>query len=81
MAQMWPPPKPKLAQEEFDEAVKTNVEDFDMQVGRLARQGVGGQAVSMIFHMKELELDDLVCTATERRSCGKRGKGVRVARV
>lgn len=35
MAQMWPPPKPKLAQEEFDEAVKTNVEDFDMQVRRL----------------------------------------------
>ncbi|GAX81213.1 hypothetical protein CEUSTIGMA_g8645.t1 [Chlamydomonas eustigma] len=30
MAQMWPPPKPKLAQEEFDESVKTNMEDFDM---------------------------------------------------
>jgi hypothetical protein len=32
MAQMWPPPKPKLAQEEFDESVKINMEDFDMNV-------------------------------------------------
>mmetsp|Transcript_20935 Transcript_20935/g.45788 ORF Transcript_20935/g.45788 Transcript_20935/m.45788 type:complete len:493 (-) Transcript_20935:195-1673(-) len=30
MAQAWPPPKPKLKQEEFDDAVKTNIEDFDM---------------------------------------------------
>jgi hypothetical protein len=39
MAQKWsnvvrdgPNVKPKLAQEEFDEAVNTNIEDFDMQV-------------------------------------------------
>ena len=38
MAQMWPPPKPKLAQDEFDEAVKTNIEDFDMTVRRLVCQ-------------------------------------------
>jgi hypothetical protein len=36
MAQMWPPPKPKLGQDEFDEAVKTNIEDFDMSVRRTA---------------------------------------------
>uniref|UniRef100_A0A7R9V124 Armadillo repeat-containing protein 6 n=1 Tax=Chlamydomonas euryale TaxID=1486919 RepID=A0A7R9V124_9CHLO len=30
MSQKWPPPKPKLAQEDFDEAVKTNIDDFDM---------------------------------------------------
>lgn len=76
MAQMWPPPKPKLAQEEFDEAVKTNVEDFDMQVERLSRQAAGVHAVGMKFISQELDHDDLVCTVTERRSCGKRGKGV-----
>lgn len=32
MAQRWPAPKPRLAQEEFDDAVKTNIEDFDMGV-------------------------------------------------
>ncbi len=32
MAQMWPPPKPKLQQSAFDEAVQTNIEDFDMEV-------------------------------------------------
>lgn len=26
------PVKPKLSQEEFDEAVQTNIEDFDMEV-------------------------------------------------
>ena len=39
MASKWsnvvrdgPHTKPKLKQEEFDEAVNTNIEDFDMQV-------------------------------------------------
>eukprot|EP00798_Chlamydomonas_sp_ICE-L_P019270 gene19270-25910_t len=31
MAQRWPAAKPKLPQAEFDEAVKTNIEDFDME--------------------------------------------------
>jgi hypothetical protein len=43
MAQMWPPPKPKLAQDEFDEAVKTNMEDFDMNVRRAV-------AICMLMH-------------------------------
>ncbi|KXZ54662.1 hypothetical protein GPECTOR_4g728 [Gonium pectorale] len=30
MAQAWPKAKPKLTQEAFDEAVTTNIEDFDM---------------------------------------------------
>jgi hypothetical protein len=31
MAQRWPAPKPRLKQDEFDEAVASNIEDFDMQ--------------------------------------------------
>lgn len=30
MSQRWPPPKPRLTQETFDESVNTNIEDFDM---------------------------------------------------
>ena len=36
MAQMCPPPKHKLSQEMFDEAVKTNIDDFEMGVSYAA---------------------------------------------
>ncbi|GFH12666.1 uncharacterized protein HaLaN_08393, partial [Haematococcus lacustris] len=42
MAQRWPAPKvqPKLKQEDFDDAVKTNIEDFDMSVEEAVQSAV-----------------------------------------
>ncbi|MEW5303712.1 MAG: hypothetical protein WDW36_006378 [Sanguina aurantia] len=58
MAQMWPPPKPKLAQEEFDEAVKTNVDDFDMQSDEAVESAVNE------FELQGYDLSTIIRSAT-----------------
>lgn len=55
MAQRWPPPKPKCPQEEFDEAVQTNIDTFDMTVSPCScyeLMGRGSRSAAQIDHFE-----------------------------
>ncbi|GLI67218.1 hypothetical protein VaNZ11_011142 [Volvox africanus] len=54
MAQAWPKAKPKLTQEAFDEAVSSNIEDFDM-----SREEAIKSAVEE-FNMQDYDLSGVV---------------------
>ena len=60
---MWPPPKPKLSQDEFDEAVQTNISDFEMSVSN--PRSIFESALSDLSSTFQLQPEEAIKSACE----------------